>query len=575
MARYLSLSTVLLFALIMVWCADVSLAQWVEDGVPICTAAENQEGSQLVSDGTGGAIIVWDDQRSGYPDSPDIYAQRVNASGTVLWDNDGVDICTATGPQWRPQLVSDGAGGAIITWEDWRNGWDDPDIYAQRVDSSGTVLWDTNAVAICTAPGFQEVPQLISDGAGGVIIAWTDLRSGDPDIYAQRVNASGTVLWDTSGIAICTATDDQGIPRVASDGAGGAIISWPDLRSGDSDIYAQRVDASGRVRWDANGVPINTARESQYFSQLVSDGVGGAVITWYDSTSYVYRSDSYDIYAQRVDASGTVQWDINGVPICTATDDQYNPRLISDGIGGAIISWDDRRKSEKDIYAQRVESSGIVLWTVNGIPICTATDEQRYPRLISDGAGGAITIWEDYRSGNGNIYAQRVNALGLVQWTANGVAICTAAGGQNGLRLVSDGAEGAIITWTDCRSGNGNIYAQRVDHNGHAPPEGIPYNGQRVELPQAFSLSQNYPNPFNSITEIRYALPRSCQVKLEIYNILGQRVASLVDEHQQAGYKITCWESRSVSGGEISSGIYFYRLKVGDFVQTRKMVLLR
>jgi len=89
-------------------------------------------------------------------------------------------------------------------------------------------------------------------------------------------------------------------------------------------------------------------------------------------------------------------------------------------------------------------------------------------------------------------------------------------------------------------------------------------------LPKEFALSQNYPNPFNPMTQIRYALPRDCQARLEVYNVVGQRVATLVDGKQKAGYKTVKWNASS-----FSSGIYFYRLQAGDFVQTRKMVLLR
>lgn len=96
------------------------------------------------------------------------------------------------------------------------------------------------------------------------------------------------------------------------------------------------------------------------------------------------------------------------------------------------------------------------------------------------------------------------------------------------------------------------------------------YANRNVELPVSFSLSQNYPNPFNPVTEIRYALPRGCEVRLEVYNILGEKVATLVDEKQAPGYKAVTWDAKAVG-----SGIYFYRLQAGSFVETRRMVLLR
>ncbi len=102
------------------------------------------------------------------------------------------------------------------------------------------------------------------------------------------------------------------------------------------------------------------------------------------------------------------------------------------------------------------------------------------------------------------------------------------------------------------------------------PPVGVPYDGQGAKLPQVFSLSQNYPNPFNPITQIKYALPRDCQVRFDVYSILGKRVTTLVDGQQKAGYKTIRWDANSFAGG-----IYFCRLKAGDFVETRKMILLR
>jgi hypothetical protein len=95
------------------------------------------------------------------------------------------------------------------------------------------------------------------------------------------------------------------------------------------------------------------------------------------------------------------------------------------------------------------------------------------------------------------------------------------------------------------------------------------------ELPAAPSLSQNYPNPFNPATRINYALHKDCHVRLAVYNILGQRVIMLVDEHQAAGYRTVLWDGKNQYGNQVASGIYFYQLQAGDFVETKKMVLLR
>src|SRR5258706_1764817 len=104
------------------------------------------------------------------------------------WINNGTAICLAAGGQYSPVAVSDGAGGAIITWFDQRAG--NSDIYAQRIDAAGVVKWTGDGVAICTAAGNQNTPAIVSDGAGGAIITWYDLRAGTFDIYVQRVNSA-------------------------------------------------------------------------------------------------------------------------------------------------------------------------------------------------------------------------------------------------------------------------------------------------------------------------------------------------------------------------------------------------
>lgn len=102
-----------------------------------------------------------------------------------------------------------------------------------------------------------------------------------------------------------------------------------------------------------------------------------------------------------------------------------------------------------------------------------------------------------------------------------------------------------------------------------------------AHLPKEFDLRQNYPNPFNPATVIEYALPKACAVKIQIYNILGQKVRNLVDERQEAGYKTIHWDGKDDNGKEVSSGIYFCRIvahtgqRSGDFVKCKKMTLLK
>ena len=381
------------------------------------------------------------------------------------WPNDpnvNLPLCTSAGTQNYPAAIPDGTGGAIVAWRDARSG--NYDIYAQRVDAAGAVQWTANGVALCTATGDQHVTALMPDGAGGVIAVWSDYRAGShADLYAQRVNAAGAVQWTANGVAICTAAYDQGDAALVSDGAGGAIIAWDDSRTGSgSDIYVQRVSAAGAVQWTANGVAVCTASSYQALPAMVSDGAGGAIVGWADG-----RSGNSDIYVQHVDASGTRLWSFDGVVVSAATGDQVEHKAVSDGGGGIIIAWRDKRSDNGDIYAQRVNPGGVAQWTANGVALCSATGDQYDLAIVPDVANGAIVCWRDYRNGStSDIYSQRVSVAGIAQWAANGVALCTRIGDQIFLAGIPDGAGGAIFTWEDRRSGLEDVYAQRVNSSG-------------------------------------------------------------------------------------------------------------
>jgi len=203
--------------------ATIARAQWHVDGGPVCTADDNQSNPRIVSDGAGGAIITWQDRRDG--NAPDIYVQHVLASGATdpTWPANGRALCTGLVQQTNPEIVSDGAGGAIVTWQDTRGnvGFD---IYAQHVLASGAVdpAWPANGRALCTAADDQFYPQIVGDGVGGAIVTWNDVRAGSPDynIYAQHVLASGAVdpVWPVDGRALCLAGNDQGGGGPAPDG---------------------------------------------------------------------------------------------------------------------------------------------------------------------------------------------------------------------------------------------------------------------------------------------------------------------------------------------------------------------
>ena len=400
--------------------------------------------------------MVWEDPRNG--GSYNIFVQRIDDMGVAQWTPDGVTI-TGTNNDRAPQLIADGAGGAIIAWQRGA------DIYVQRVNALGNTMWTPGGVALCTAANTQNLPMITTDNAGGAIVVWQDNRSlADYDVYVRKVTFSGVPQWTADGVAVCTFAGNQTEPQITPDGNGGVVMAWTDARAGFTDIYVQRVNVAGLVQWSANGVGLCTAADMQVDPSIVSDGNGGAYVAWEDN-----RTLSWDVYARRVSQTGVPQWAANGVALSAQANFQQNPVVMSDGVGGMIAAWEDYRNAGlPDIFAQRLNSAGTNLWTANGVALAN-TGTGREPDMTTDGLGGAIVAWYDDRYGNADIFVRRISSTGVPQWTANGVALCNAPNTQDSPALASDGVGGAIVAFEDARTNPSfnDISAQRIERNGH------------------------------------------------------------------------------------------------------------
>ncbi|HKQ56411.1 MAG TPA: hypothetical protein VJY35_00970 [Candidatus Eisenbacteria bacterium] len=425
----------------------------------------------------------------------DLYAQHITSLGTVdnAWPANGLPVSVVPGYQVNQRIEPDGSGGAIVIWQSGQPGTFD--IFAQRIRSSGVLdpAWPPTGRAVCTATGDQQLPRTLTDGAGGVFVFWQDRRGSNNDIYGHHVLNSGSLdaAWTTNGKGICVTAGDQTYPRPTSDGAGGLIVSWDDSRGTDQDVYAQHVLATGALdaSWPVAGRRVCGALGQQFGSWPVPDGSGGAIVVWDDRRA---GSNNTDLYAQRVLASGVVDpsWPTDGRALCTAAGDQFSDRPIPDGSGGALICWEDRRSGTSyDIYAQHILTSGQIAgsWPANGLAVCSATNDQRSPYAISDGAGGLIVAWTDYRGGaSSDIYALRVSGAGVIDpsMPTNGRAVSTAVNDQTQIWSVSDNSGGAIITWQDTRSSaSGDVYAQTVERDSDR--DGLPDSWEVLGIPVA------------------------------------------------------------------------------------------
>ncbi len=364
--------------------------------------------------------------------------------------NNAVCTTSPTTAKTGNTAVSDGAGGMYLAWIDSRTS-SNQSIYVQRILPNGNNAFAAEVLVTEAAGAVSSSKTSLSiapDGAGGVLLAWQDTRNyttgpanSNNDIYGQRINAAGTALWSTDGVRLTVSdnTVSQKIaPSIVAVNATEAMLIFGDNRDGTSDVHAQKISlASGAPLWAADLSVHGAQPGTQTSTSIMEDSTGGAFILWQDPRLATTNSD---IYMQRVSNAGGLLWGAGGTVICDAANNQLTPLMVADGKGGAAVTWTDNRVAlaDGDIFAQRINSAGAVQWAANGTAVCIqAGSNQSNPNIVAGGSGFIIT-WSDPRVAisNRNIYSNSVDSLtGAAVWTtaaAGGVAVVTATGNQPG-----------------------------------------------------------------------------------------------------------------------------------------------
>jgi len=548
--------------------ASSALASWTPNGNLISGTPSNPPALSAAPDGSGGALLAWTQLGQGAQD--DVYVQRIDPNGNPLWGIGGIAVCDTTGYQSDPAVVSDGAGGAIVVWSDGRDLISGSPLYAQRVNAAGTTMWTRQGIRVSGANARQSVPALTTDGFGGAVAVWMDTRFGDYDIMAQRVESNGTISWGLGDRIVAFTTGRQTGPQIVRDGAGGYVVVWTDTRNGgdfDFDIYGNRLNSNGLYSWAQNGVPVCVDPNPQMNPQLVPDGTGGAIFVWED-----YRGlGGPDIYAQRINGLNVAQWTANGIPVSAAGGAQESPQVAPDGSGGMFLGWDDSRSgSNFDIYVQHLNTAGASAWTANGLAVCTATGNQFNPRVVPDGAGGLVVAWGDARAGTySDLYVDRVSSTGSLTSGGNGLALAVADYDQQVPKLVPDPSGGAIVAWEDKRYNGAypQIYAQRflVATTAIAEKAAGPSLG----------ILASAPNPFRASTEIKFSISRSGDTVLEVFDLSGRQVFIQTLVGLEAGLHRVAFRGRDNAGRLLPSGVYVARLRSKEATSSERIVLRR
>jgi hypothetical protein len=302
----------------------------------------------------------------------------------------------------------------------------------------------------------------------------------------------------------------------------------------------------------------------------VSDRAGGAVITWTDG-----RAGNYPhVFAQRIGPTGAPQWTPNGIALCDANGGQDSPAIVTDGAHGALVVWLDHRfGSNVAIFGRRIDAAGDTLWQTYGNLICVDSGTRTGQRLLADGSGGAIVTWQDNRHGGADVYAQRVIGDGSVRWAPPGIALCAAPGDQTSPAIATDGRGGAIAAWNDARvsASQVHVYAVRVDSTGGAASN----TGVTGGVVPRFRILTAAPNPAHGGVRVAFALPAAAVVSADVFDLDGRRVRSFATRVFAPGTQSLEWDSRDAAGDLVPAGLYFVRVQAGGAEGRCRVVITR
>ncbi|MHA1786169.1 MAG: hypothetical protein ACTSVY_00535 [Candidatus Helarchaeota archaeon] len=435
---------------------------WVPNGTVVSNASGVQGATTTLIDNDGNIWVPWGDTRQ---DGGDIYAQKLSGSGESLWNFNGNPIHNDNNVSWYPMMVLDGTGGAIITWQDDRTGQDE--VYVQRIDAQGQLLWGADGVRVANISSLKEEPLIVKTSDGRFVVSWEDNRTGTKDIFAQKFDLSGTKLWGENGTVIVNASGDQGyhilVKPIRPTDSGGIVIAWQDTRTDLSDIYVQKLDANGVPLWNPNGTAICTAPNYQGWPTIDDLENDSYIISWADDRRGTGLTN-LDLYIQKINSTGDHQWIPNGTLVANNTDIQLINRLFTHDKNNIFIIWvDERADVSGDIYMQKFNESGHSQWKINGTTVANLTGEEREPFIVTSG-GVLFVVWVK-RFIPRQIYLMKYDLNGSKSWSSP----LSVANGTQDFSLASmipDGNGGVIITWSDTRNDIGDLYMLRLNSSG-------------------------------------------------------------------------------------------------------------
>jgi len=449
----------------------------------------------------------------------------------------------------------------LILFTDRRN--DAGDIFVQVVSGNGSPLYENTRVNEDTSPSLQSEPSAAVSSEKSLVV-WIDSRPlggvAGQRIYGRTGSLLGVftdnefLVSDTSEAAI------KSSPKPAMAPGGQSLVAWIDRRDGTPQVWGRWLDTMQTL--DGGEFQISSSVNDLKNSDLHAgyDSFDRFHVVWLDKGGSEATVKGKWFHADKSEG-GTFSWTstVNGVSVDDIAVDVSRTGelvLLFSGVGSDV----------RQLYLTVLAPDGTELvspFEVTDSSVADVTD----PAVSVSENGYTSAVWVDRRDGVRRVYCQILDD-GYMPMGAN--APVSSVVPEFMESPVTDARRGrAWFAWADPRTNGLNIYASNLIY--------LPTDVDDEEnlLPCGYHLSQNYPNPFNPTTVIEFSLPSATEVSLEVYNVLGQRVTQLATGRFPAGEHKVMWDGTNRIGNRAASGVYFYQLSTPDFVERRKMVLLK
>jgi hypothetical protein len=424
-----------------------------------------------------------------------------------------------------------------------------------RIDSRGDTVW-TRTYGDEFSDESQEARSVEQNSDGGFVIAGkTDHGICSIDAWLIRTNDNGDTLWTNSYGGM---NWDEAWSVQQTDDGGFILAGWTEsFGSGGADFWLIRVDELGDTLWTKTyGGPgwdearsVYQTSDGGFIITGMTDSFGTRRASLNDRTHSIPVYDYTQSIVSKLDF-GEIEQILGG-----KQDIELDKRLV-------YLSSSKLETISSNIWLVKTDRNGDIMWTKtygdSGYQIAHSVFQ------TSDGGYFITGVTEPYDIWGNDVWIIRTDEMGDSIWTSylNKNEFDIAYDSEQ----TSDG--GFIVTG---KTGNGNGY------DAYSDAWMIRYASEATsieevikEIPGQFNLSQNYPNPFNPVTIINYQLPITNYVELSVYNLLGKKVATLVNERQQAGHHQVEFNAHN-----FASGTYFYKIETGEFHDVKKMVLLK